>query len=152
MLQRVCDTCGALSKRADPIVANWFQLLVSIRTADQEPESCGRPIDLCPRCVFALGLRLPTNEDRNAPRHNCEKVAQALASYIPTRPTPPDKSIAELDVSVRARIILNGLGVNTLSELTKLTRTQIHETRSAGQTTLTEIERVLEEHGLSLAD
>jgi len=59
-------------------------------------------------------------------------------------------SVAELELSVRSRKALQRLGITTLGELTQRSEAELMTIKNFGQTSLAEIKRQLEAHGLSL--
>jgi len=61
-----------------------------------------------------------------------------------------DKPITELNLSVRARRALQGLGIRTLGELATRTEAELMGVKNFGQTSLEEVKEALAEHGLSL--
>ena len=63
----------------------------------------------------------------------------------------PKDSIISLNLSNRANIILNGMGIKTIGDLLKLSISYLMEQRNCGKKILTEIERLFEEQlGLEL--
>jgi len=60
------------------------------------------------------------------------------------------RSVAELELSVRSRKALQRLGITTLGELTQRSEAELMTIKNFGQTSLAEIQRQLESHGLSL--
>lgn len=62
-----------------------------------------------------------------------------------------DKPISELDLSVRASNCLDSAGIKAVSDLLKMTESDLLKIRSFGKTSLREIKRKLEDLGLSLA-
>jgi len=60
------------------------------------------------------------------------------------------RSVAELELSVRSRKALQRLGITTLGELTQRSEAELMTIKNFGQTSLAEIKRQLEAHGLSL--
>src|SRR3989344_564427 len=65
--------------------------------------------------------------------------------------TNPNKSLEELEVSVRTANLFKNIGIKTIGELIALTPRQIIGYRNSGQKTLREIQDVLADLGLSLA-
>lgn len=61
-----------------------------------------------------------------------------------------NKSVAELELSVRSRKCLQRLGIGTLGELTSRSETELMSIKNFGQTSLAEIKRRLAQFGLSL--
>ncbi|AQQ72031.1 DNA-directed RNA polymerase subunit alpha [Limihaloglobus sulfuriphilus] len=61
-----------------------------------------------------------------------------------------EMSVNELDLSVRANNCLESIKVDTVGELVKLTEAELLKVRSFGKTSLREIQRKLEDYGLSL--
>lgn len=89
------------------------------------------------------------------------KLGQAVPAVekpVPPRPEPVtsdaasilQKSVSELQLSVRSRKCLQRLGVATLGELTIHTEAELLATKNFGQTSLTEIRKQLTVMGLSL--
>lgn len=75
------------------------------------------------------------------------------------RPAPPavsgdpnllNRSVAELELSVRSRKCLQRLGVSTIGELTQKSEPELLSAKNFGQTSLLEIKRRLTEMGLAL--
>ena len=60
------------------------------------------------------------------------------------------QSVAELDLSVRARKALSLLGIRTIGDLVARTEAELLGIKNFGQTSLNEIKEKLAEHGLSL--
>lgn len=60
------------------------------------------------------------------------------------------RGVAELELSVRSRKALQRLGITTLGELTQRSEAELMTIKNFGQTSLAEIQRQLETHGLSL--
>lgn len=60
------------------------------------------------------------------------------------------KSVAEMELSVRARKCLQRLGISTIGELTQRSEAELLAIKNFGQTSLQEIKRRLTEFGLSL--
>ena len=61
-----------------------------------------------------------------------------------------DRPIAILNLSVRARRCMQRLGISTIGELIRKTGDQLMECKNFGVTSLNEVRRKLEEHGLKL--
>jgi DNA-directed RNA polymerase subunit alpha len=61
-----------------------------------------------------------------------------------------NKSVSELNLSVRARKCMNRLGINTLGELIQRTADELLESKNFGMTSLTEVRERLRQHGLTL--
>lgn len=82
------------------------------------------------------------------------------AEPAPIAPASPDvpadqaammrRSVAELELSVRSRKALQRLGITTLGELTQRSEAELMTIKNFGQTSLSEIKRQLEVHGMSL--
>ncbi|UCE58199.1 MAG: tetratricopeptide repeat protein [Phycisphaerales bacterium] len=62
------------------------------------------------------------------------------------------RSVAELELSVRARKCLQLLGITTLGELVARSEAELMATKNFGQTSLNEIRRQLAQFGMSLRD
>jgi DNA-directed RNA polymerase subunit alpha len=86
-----------------------------------------------------------------------ETVAASESQPVP--PAPPvddelrsklERSIASLDLSVRASNCLEGAKINTVGDLVSLDENQLMQLRSFGKTSLMEVKRKLTELGLSL--
>jgi DNA-directed RNA polymerase subunit alpha len=60
------------------------------------------------------------------------------------------RSVADLNLSVRARKCMTRLGITTLGELTQRTPDELLATKNFGVTSLNEIRQQLAEHGLKL--
>lgn len=67
-------------------------------------------------------------------------------------PNVLNRSVAELELSVRSRKCLQRLGITTLGELTQRTEAELMAIKNFGQTSLIEIKRRLAELGLSLRE
>ena len=67
-------------------------------------------------------------------------------------PNMLNRSVAELELSVRSRKCLQRLGVATIGELTQKSDAELLATKNFGMTSLTEIRRRLSELGLSLRE
>ncbi len=63
-----------------------------------------------------------------------------------------NRSVAELELSVRSRKCLQRLGIATLGELTQRSEAELMAIKNFGQTSLVEIKRRLNELGLNLRD
>jgi DNA-directed RNA polymerase subunit alpha len=61
-----------------------------------------------------------------------------------------NKSVSELNLSVRARKCMNRLGINTLGELIQRTADELLESKNFGMTSLTEVRERLRQQGLTL--
>jgi DNA-directed RNA polymerase subunit alpha len=61
-----------------------------------------------------------------------------------------NKSVSELNLSVRARKCMNRLGINTMGELIQRTADELLESKNFGMTSLTEVRERLRQHGLTL--
>ncbi len=61
-----------------------------------------------------------------------------------------NKSVSELNLSVRARKCMNRLGINTLGELTQRSADELLESKNFGMTSLTEVREKLAMYGLTL--
>src|SRR5206468_1105973 len=61
-----------------------------------------------------------------------------------------NKSVSELNLSVRARKCMNRLGINTLGELIQRTADELLEAKNFGMTSLNEVREKLRQYGLSL--
>ena len=92
------------------------------------------------------GLRLgqgleETAGDSSSARNPLESTAN---------PEILDRSIDELDLSVRSRRCMERLGVRTVRELINKTEVELMAAKNFGMTSLNEIKRKLTELGLSL--
>jgi DNA-directed RNA polymerase subunit alpha len=63
-----------------------------------------------------------------------------------------NRSVAELELSVRSRKCLQRLGISSLAELVQRSEPELMAIKNFGQTSLVEIKRRLGELGLSLRD
>jgi DNA-directed RNA polymerase subunit alpha len=63
-----------------------------------------------------------------------------------------NRSVAELELSVRSRKCLQRLGISSLGELVQRSEPELLSIKNFGQTSLSEIKRRLNEVGLKLAD
>lgn len=61
-----------------------------------------------------------------------------------------NKSVSELNLSVRARKCMNRLGINTLGDLIQRTADELLESKNFGMTSLTEVREKLRAFGLTL--
>jgi DNA-directed RNA polymerase subunit alpha len=61
-----------------------------------------------------------------------------------------NKSVADLNLSVRARKCMNRLGINSLGELIQRSADELLESKNFGMTSLTEVREKLRQFGLSL--
>jgi DNA-directed RNA polymerase subunit alpha len=83
-----------------------------------------------------------------------EPAEKPAAATVPT--LAPDavahgnKSVSELELSVRSRKALQRLGVSSVGDLTMRTEAELLSIKNFGQTSLTEIKEQLERFGLSL--
>ncbi|MEE9296368.1 MAG: DNA-directed RNA polymerase subunit alpha C-terminal domain-containing protein [Phycisphaerae bacterium] len=83
-----------------------------------------------------------------------EESEQELSSFsLPPGMDPAqagilNRSVAELELSVRARKCLMRLGINTIAELTQRTESELLSIKNFGMTSLAEIKRRLAELGL----
>lgn len=91
-----------------------------------------------------IGLRLG---------QSLEEVPSIGTDSAPAVSGDPDlsnRSVAELELSVRSRKCLQRLGVSTIGELTQKSEPELLSAKNFGQTSLLEIKRRLTEMGLSL--
>lgn len=70
----------------------------------------------------------------------------------PGDPNLMNRSVAELELSVRSRKCLQRLGISTLGELTQRSEHELLSIKNFGQTSLNEIKRRLAEVGLALRE
>jgi len=92
------------------------------------------------------GLRLgQAIEDPNAPR---ARPAPAAAGNLPAEVF--NKTVADMELSVRSRKALQRLNIMTLGDLTARTEDELLGCKNFGQTSLNEIKRQLAQSGLSL--
>ncbi len=61
-----------------------------------------------------------------------------------------NKSVSDLNLSVRARKCMNRLGINTFGELVQRTPDELLESKNFGQTSLNEVREKLSQYGLRL--
>ena len=61
-----------------------------------------------------------------------------------------DRSLADLELSVRARNCLDSANLQTLRDLVSLSESEVMKLKNLGKTSLTEIKTRLAERGLSL--
>lgn len=84
--------------------------------------------------------------------------AQADIRYRPSQPISEEqaallgKSVAELNLSVRARKCMNRLGINTLNDLVQRSSEELLEAKNFGMTSLQEVKEKLTQYGLRLRD
>ena len=69
----------------------------------------------------------------------------------PARAAGANVRLADLEFGARSHKILERLGVETLGDLSKLTEGKLLACKNFGETSLAEVKRALERHGLSLA-
>ena len=79
-----------------------------------------------------------------------EQEAAPLAPP-PARGVGAGARVADLELGARSRKALKHLGVETLGDVSKLTEIKLLACKNFGETSLSEIKRVLSRHGLSLA-
>ena len=91
------------------------------------------------------------------------KLGQELPQVeqpLVTTPTPvtdqeslyTNRSVAELELSVRSRKALQRLGITTLGELVARSEAELILVKNFGHTSLQEIQQQLARHGLALRD
>ena len=61
-----------------------------------------------------------------------------------------NKSVSELNLSVRARKCMNRLGINTLGDLIQRSADDLLESKNFGMTSLNEVREKLRQQGLTL--
>jgi len=81
----------------------------------------------------------PTTSEYNQRNRRASELAEILA-----------QPIADLELSVRARNCLDSANLKTLSDLVRLSETEVMNLKNLGKTSLTEIKGKLAERGLSL--
>lgn len=79
-----------------------------------------------------------------------EQAAAPKTTVPPGQQAVLNRSVAELELSVRARRCLQRLDVRTLGDLLQFTEQDLLSTRNFGVTSLTEINARLADHGLKL--
>jgi DNA-directed RNA polymerase subunit alpha len=85
-----------------------------------------------------------------------EDGAQHEMRYRPQQPLSPEeqailnKSVSDLNLSVRARKCMNRLGINTLGDLVARSADELLESKNFGVTSLSEVREKLVQLGLSL--
>jgi DNA-directed RNA polymerase subunit alpha len=85
-----------------------------------------------------------------------EDGAQHEMRYRPQQPLSPEeqailnKSVSDLNLSVRARKCMNRLGINTLGDLVSRSADELLESKNFGVTSLSEVREKLVQLGLSL--
>lgn len=95
-----------------------------------------------------ITVRLSCTEERYIGR-----LATVLKSLIDDQPDPVlGRHIARLELSARASNILERAKVETIGDLIRMTPGDILKLRSAGKTTLREIDRALATIGYGLTD
>ena len=97
--------------------------------------------------MTAKGLRIGQSleqgqqyEFRYRPQQNLSPEEQAVLN----------KSVGDLNLSVRARKCMNRLGINTLGDLCQRTGDELLEAKNFGQTSLTEVREKLVQYNLKL--
>jgi len=102
------------------------------------------------------GLRLgqALEEGTITPSHvpGAAGPASPVAAIAVGDPNLLNRSVAELELSVRSRKCLQRLGISTLGELTQRSEAELMAIKNFGQTSLVEIKRRLGELGLALRD
>lgn len=99
------------------------------------------------------GLRLGMTNDELMHRDLGEASEAPVAveeSADPNSPDPARRPIAELDLSVRSRRIVDLLKLRTIGDLSSKTEAELLACPNFGQTSLNEIKTKLDEFGLSL--
>jgi DNA-directed RNA polymerase subunit alpha len=96
--------------------------------------------------MTAKGLRLGQSIEEGA-QTSIYKPTQAVSEE---QQALLNKSVSELNLSVRARKCMNRLGINTLGELVQRTAEELLESKNFGQTSLTEVRDKLNGYGLAL--
>lgn len=99
----------------------------------------------------AKGMRLGQKPDEIDVTAVVEAVAAPKVQVPPGSEAILQKSVAELELSVRARRCLQRLNIQTLGELIQRSESELLATRNFGVTSLNEIKTRLAEHGLTLA-
>jgi DNA-directed RNA polymerase subunit alpha len=92
------------------------------------------------------GLRL--GQAIEDPNSASRRPAPAVAGNMPVEVL--NKTVADMELSVRSRKALQRLNINTLSDLTARTEDELLGCKNFGQTSLNEIKRQLTQFGLSL--
>lgn len=105
--------------------------------------------------LASKGLRLGQSVLGAIQAEDAEAAAQAEAAAAEAPRPQPDanldnRSVAELELSVRSRKCLQRLGVTTLGELLQKSETELMSIKNFGMTSLNEIKRELTARGLSL--
>lgn len=100
------------------------------------------------------GLRLNMSVDDLIARE-ADEAPQPQAIAEPADPNSPDparRPVAELDLSVRSRRIVDLFGIRMIGDLAAKTEAELLSCPNFGQTSLNEVKRKLNDLGLSLRD
>ena len=99
-----------------------------------------------------LRLGMGTDELMNAPVDAAEPVPAVQTEEVldPNSPDPSRRPVTELDLSVRARRIIDLLKIRSIGDLANKTESELLACPNFGQTSLNEIKTKLDELGLSL--
>jgi DNA-directed RNA polymerase subunit alpha len=95
-------------------------------------------------------LRLGQASDDGGVPTAASPIVAADSQASPGDPGMLNRSVAEMELSVRSRKCLQRLGVQTIGELTRISEPELLAAKNFGQTSLAEIKRRLNEMGLSL--
>ncbi len=95
--------------------------------------------------LFEIGRELPRLDMKPA----LEAVAESKAEVTDELQAQSEKSVTELDLSVRASNCLEAANIKTIGELISLTEDEVLSIRNFGRTTLKEVKKKLAQLGLS---
>lgn len=97
--------------------------------------------------MSSKGLRLGQSLEPGAMNDHRYRPHQALSEQ---EQAVLNKSVSELNLSVRARKCMNRLGINSLGDLVQRSADELLEAKNFGQTSLNEVRDKLAQYGLTL--
>ena len=97
--------------------------------------------------MASKGLRLGQSIEEGAQHEMRYRPPQALSEQ---EQAVLNKSVTDLNLSVRARKCMNRLGINTLGDLIQRTADELLESKNFGMTSLNEVREKLAQFGLTL--
>jgi DNA-directed RNA polymerase subunit alpha len=104
-------------------------------------------LDEIKEMMAAKGLRLGQSLEEGAQHDIRFRPQQQLSEQ---EQAVLNKSVSDLNLSVRARKCMNRLGINTLSDLVNRTADELLESKNFGMTSLSEVREKLGQFGLTL--
>ncbi|MEI7766996.1 MAG: DNA-directed RNA polymerase subunit alpha C-terminal domain-containing protein [Phycisphaerae bacterium] len=105
-------------------------------------------LDEIRKMVVAKGFRLGQYAEEQHGQMQKEMIQQQLANSVPEDIL--NKSLAEIELSVRSKKAVERLGANTLGELACRTEAELLGIKNFGQTSLDEIKAILTTYNLTL--